>query len=55
MPDEEIAAIASYVRHAYGGKREKPFPADQVKALRPDVEKRQFTPWTVEDLKKLEK
>ncbi|RYD43292.1 MAG: c-type cytochrome, partial [Verrucomicrobiaceae bacterium] len=55
MPDEEIAAIASYVRHAYGAKREKPFPADQVKALRPEVEKRMFSPWTVDELKKLEK
>ncbi|MES2657654.1 MAG: PVC-type heme-binding CxxCH protein [Verrucomicrobiota bacterium] len=55
MPDEQIAAIASYVRYAFGDKKEKPFPAEQVKALRPDVEKRNFTPWTVEDLKKLEK
>lgn len=55
MPDEEIAAIASYVRHAFGGKREKPFPEEEVKALRPDVEKRMYSPWTVEDLKKLEK
>ncbi|MES2475196.1 MAG: PVC-type heme-binding CxxCH protein [Verrucomicrobiota bacterium] len=52
--DEEIAAIASYVRHAFGGKKEKPFPPSEVKALRPDVEKRNFTPWSVEDLKKLE-
>ncbi|MES2921343.1 MAG: PVC-type heme-binding CxxCH protein [Verrucomicrobiota bacterium] len=55
LPDEQIAAIASYVRHSFGGKKEQPFPAEQVKALRPDVEKRNFTPWTVEDLRKLEK
>ena len=55
MSDEEIAAIASYVRHSFGGKKEKPFPANEVKALRPDVEKRKFVPWSVEDLHKLEK
>jgi putative membrane-bound dehydrogenase-like protein len=52
--DEEIAAIASYVRYAFGDKKEKPFPTDEVKALRPGVEKRNFTPWSVEELKKLE-
>jgi mono/diheme cytochrome c family protein len=51
MTDEQIADIASYVRFSFGGKKEKPFPAEQVKILRPDVEK----PWTVEDLRKLEK
>ncbi len=54
LPDEEIAAIASYVRFAFGDKKEKSFPPEEVKALRPDVEKRNFTPWSVEDLKKLE-
>jgi uncharacterized protein len=52
--DGEIAAIASYVRHAFGGKQEKPVPAEEVKALRPEVEKRLFVPWTVEELRKLE-
>ncbi len=51
--DEEIAAVASYVRYAFGGlKNEKPFPAEQVKALRPELEKRKYSPWTVEELKK---
>jgi len=50
--DEEIAAIASYVRYAFGGKKEKPFPAEQVEALRPEVEERKYAPWTVEELKK---
>jgi putative membrane-bound dehydrogenase-like protein len=53
--DEDIAAIASYVRHSFGGKNEKPFPPSEVKALRPDVEQRKFMPWTVEELRKLEK
>lgn len=55
MSDEDIAAIASYIRYAFAGKKEKPFPVDQVKSLRPEVEARKFVPWTVEDLKKLEK
>jgi putative membrane-bound dehydrogenase-like protein len=55
LPDDQIAAVASYVRYSFGGKKEQPFPVEQVKALRPDVEKRNFTPWTVEDLRKLEK
>jgi uncharacterized protein len=55
MSDEEIAAIASYVRYEFGDKKEKPFPVDQVKALRPEVETRKFVPWSVEELKSLEK
>ena len=54
LPDAEIAAIASYVRHAFGNRVEQPVLPDQVKALRPDVDERKFTPWTVEDLQKLE-
>lgn len=53
--DEDIAAIASYVRHSFGGKDEKPFPSSEVKALRPEVDQRKFMPWTVEELRKLEK
>jgi putative membrane-bound dehydrogenase-like protein len=53
--DEDIAAIASYVRHSFGGKNEKPFPPSEVKALRPEVEQRKFMPWTAEELHKLEK
>lgn len=55
MDDEEIAAIASYIRYAFGGKKEKPFPAEEVKALRPEVDARKFVPWSVEELKKAEK
>lgn len=53
--DEDIAAIASYVRHSFGGKTEKPFPPAEVKALRPEVEARKFMPWKVEELRVLEK
>ena len=52
VSDEEIAAIASYVRFAHAGKTEDPIPAAAVKALRPEVEARKFSPWTVEDLRK---
>ena len=54
-PDEEIAAVASYVRHAFGGFDEKPVTPDQVKALRPEVDARKFMPWTVEELGKAKK
>lgn len=50
--DEEIAAIASYIRYAFAEKKEQPFPPAQVKALRPELEERKFAPWTVEELKK---
>lgn len=51
--DEDLAAIASYVRYAFGGKKdEKPVTPAQFKALRPEIEQRKFTPWTVEELKK---
>jgi putative membrane-bound dehydrogenase-like protein len=55
VSDEEIAAIASYVRFAHAGKTEDPIPAAAVKALRPEVEARKFSPWTVEDLRKAAK
>ncbi len=51
-PDVEIAAVASYVRHAFGGLTEPPVDPARVKALRPEVDKRRFIPWTAEDLKK---
>jgi mono/diheme cytochrome c family protein len=52
--DEELAAIASYVRYAFGDKKdEKPVSPEAFKALRPEVEKRKFTPWTVEELQNL--
>ena len=48
--DEEIAAIASYVRHQFGGKREKAVDPKYVKELRPEVDQRKFVPWTVKEL-----
>lgn len=48
--DEEIAAVASYVRHAFGGIDEEPIKPEQVKALRPEVDERKFMPWTVKEL-----
>ena len=50
MADEEIAAIASYVRHAFGDKKEDACTPAEVKALRPEVDKRKFMPWTPHDL-----
>jgi putative membrane-bound dehydrogenase-like protein len=55
VSDEEIAHIASFVRFAFGGLRESMLQPAAVKALRPDVEKRNFTPWTVKELRELEK
>lgn len=48
--DEELAQIANFVRHTFGGVKEAPIKPDQVKALRPEVEARKFTPWTVPEL-----
>ncbi|MDH4445597.1 MAG: ThuA domain-containing protein [Akkermansiaceae bacterium] len=53
LTDAELAQIASFVRFAFGDKREEPITAEQVKALRPAVEKRKFVPWTVKDLNDL--
>lgn len=55
VDDEEIAAIASYVRHAFGGLNEKPFPAEEVAKIRPEIEARKYVPWSVEDLKQAER
>ncbi len=51
LGDSDLAAIASYVRHDFGKLSEKPFPPEEVKKLRPDVEKRKFVPWSVEELR----
>ncbi len=53
MKDEELAAIASYVRHAFGETREDAISPEQVQALRPSVEKRNFSPWTVAELREI--
>ena len=50
--DEEIAAVANYVRFAFGSVKEKAITPDQVKKLRPLVEERKFLPWTVDELEK---
>ena len=50
--DEDLAAIASYVRKAFGRLDEDPIKPEQFTTLRPEVDKRKFTPWTVEDLPK---
>ncbi len=48
--DDELAAIAGYVRHQFGGKREKAVDPKYVKELRPEVEARKYRPWTVKEL-----
>ena len=48
--DEDLAAIASYVRHRFGGLQEAVVAPSEVRALRPEVEARKFTPWTVAEL-----
>jgi uncharacterized protein len=50
--DAELAAVASYARHAFGGLEEKPVDPSRVKALRPQVEARKYMPWTVGELEK---
>jgi putative membrane-bound dehydrogenase-like protein len=51
VSDAEIASIATFVRFAFGDLKEKPVTPEEVKALRPDVEKRKFVPWTVDELR----
>jgi putative membrane-bound dehydrogenase-like protein len=53
VADSEIAEIATFVRFAFGELHEKPVTPDEVKELRPDVEKRKFAPWTVSELRAL--
>jgi mono/diheme cytochrome c family protein len=51
VADAEIAEIATFVRFAFGDLKEKPVTPAEVKALRPEVEKRKFVPWTVRELR----
>ncbi len=51
--DGDLAAIAGFVRYAFGDIKEEPITPNQVKMLRPEVEQRKFVPWTVQDLKAL--
>ena len=55
VTDDEIAKISTFVRFAFGGQKERPVSPDEVKALRPAVEKRKFVPWTVQELRALVK
>jgi mono/diheme cytochrome c family protein len=55
LTDEEIAATASYVRHAFGKQIGKPIAPSEVKTLRPEIQQRKFTPWTAGELLKLQK
>ncbi|MEX1115126.1 MAG: c-type cytochrome, partial [Akkermansiaceae bacterium] len=55
LTDDEIAATASYVRHAFGKQVGNPIAPSEVKTLRPEIEERKFTPWTAGELLKLEK
>ncbi|GAA5481494.1 PVC-type heme-binding CxxCH protein [Haloferula sargassicola] len=48
--DEDLAAIASYVRRAFGGLDEAAVKPGQLLELRPQVDERKFMPWTVADL-----
>jgi mono/diheme cytochrome c family protein len=48
MPDEDLAAVLSYMRQAWGNKAE-PITADQIKAVRTEVGNR-TQPFTPEDL-----
>ncbi|MBB5351881.1 putative membrane-bound dehydrogenase-like protein [Haloferula luteola] len=50
--DDELAAIASYIRKAFGGLDEAPVKAEKFAELRPEVDARKFVPWTVDELKK---
>ncbi len=54
-PDEDLAAIASYVRHAFGGLEEDPVKPGRFASLRPEVDERKFTPWTVGELEAAKK
>ncbi len=55
VDDEEIAAIASFIRYAFGGLREKPFPPKEVEAIRPEIEARKYIPWSAAELRRLER
>lgn len=50
VSDEELAAIASYVRFAFGDKKEEAIAPAEIKALRPEIEARKFAPWTAKEL-----
>jgi mono/diheme cytochrome c family protein len=51
MTDEDLAAIASYVRHSFAGIEGEAVTPGQVEALRPQVNERMFRPFTVEELR----
>lgn len=51
VSDEELAAIASYARFAFADKKEEVIKPAEVKALRPEIEKRKYAPWTADELR----
>jgi uncharacterized protein len=51
VSDEELAAIANYVRYSFADKKEDPIMPAEIKALRFEIEARKYTPWTLKDLR----
>jgi putative membrane-bound dehydrogenase-like protein len=49
--DEELAAIASYVRFSFADRKEEAIKPEEIKALRPEIEARMFVPLTVKELR----
>lgn len=49
--NDDLAAIANYVRHVFGGIENDPVTPDHIEALRPEVKERLFRPYTVEELR----
>jgi uncharacterized protein len=54
LENDQIAAIASYVRYAFAGLSEDPISPDAVEALRGELEERRWVPYTAEELDELE-
>lgn len=51
VSDEELAAIASYVRFTFADKKEDAITPAEIKAIRPEIEKRKYAPWTPGELR----
>jgi putative membrane-bound dehydrogenase-like protein len=51
VSDEDLAAIASYVRFMFGAVREAAVRPDEVKALRPEVVERKYAPWKADEIR----
>jgi hypothetical protein len=50
VADFEIAEIALFVKFAFGELQANPVTPEEVKQLRPEIEKRKFAPWTASNL-----